>query len=393
MYQLVTQSIVVHIVLLRYTFTYERGCSIATSDLDNKQPLILNNYFNIFLPDNGKEIHIPKNETLIISCIEKNNYQLGSIKSPFVNITCFKDGTFLLGKNKVTFKDLLCKEYPKPTARVTKKKCGKSLQEIEVGFKIAEQFVQIFDVCFDSYLKTVFYSHFRLTKWINDRQNVARVNWRDDFYNKDGAAYTKKNQQKYLNTLLELPIDSEKIVKDNHLDFLSRGHLSAKADFYYAHQQSSTFFLINAAPQWQAFNNGNWKTLEIAVRNLAAARKLDLEIYTGTHEVLEMTTFKTKSKVEIYLHDNGLPVPLFFWKIVFDPKTETGVAFIGVNNPYITENELEDVKICRSISDRIKWVRFMEKRLDKGYSYACRLKDFVKVVKYLPPLRVAGVLE
>lgn len=44
--------------------------------------------------------------------------------------------------------------------------------------------------------------------------------------------------------------------------FLARGHLAAKTDFIYATGQRASFYFINAAPQWQPFNAGNWNRLE-----------------------------------------------------------------------------------------------------------------------------------
>lgn len=44
--------------------------------------------------------------------------------------------------------------------------------------------------------------------------------------------------------------------------FLARGHLAAKSDFVYATGQRASFYFINAAPQWQPFNAGNWNWLE-----------------------------------------------------------------------------------------------------------------------------------
>lgn len=44
--------------------------------------------------------------------------------------------------------------------------------------------------------------------------------------------------------------------------FLARGHLAAKSDYVFATGQRATFYFINAAPQWQPFNAGNWNWLE-----------------------------------------------------------------------------------------------------------------------------------
>jgi DNA/RNA endonuclease G (NUC1) len=64
--------------------------------------------------------------------------------------------------------------------------------------------------------------------------------------------------------------------------FLSRGHLTARVDFVFATQQQATFWLTNAAPQWQTFNGGNWNTLEMNVRTFIGQLNRDLIMYTGT---------------------------------------------------------------------------------------------------------------
>lgn len=66
------------------------------------------------------------------------------------------------------------------------------------------------------------------------------------------------------------------------LNFLSKGHLVANADFFYVSHQLSTYFYLNAAPQWQNINGGNWKIIEDSARSLAYALKTPLKMFTGT---------------------------------------------------------------------------------------------------------------
>jgi hypothetical protein len=49
--------------------------------------------------------------------------------------------------------------------------------------------------------------------------------------------------------------------------YFAQGHLAPDAAFVYDAFQDSTYFFINVAPQWQSFNNGNWKALEGATRD------------------------------------------------------------------------------------------------------------------------------
>lgn len=48
----------------------------------------------------------------------------------------------------------------------------------------------------------------------------------------------------------------------NSTKYLTRGHLAAKTDFVFATGQQASFYYINAAPQWNPINAGNWNRLE-----------------------------------------------------------------------------------------------------------------------------------
>lgn len=41
--------------------------------------------------------------------------------------------------------------------------------------------------------------------------------------------------------------------------YFAKGHLAPDADFVLEAEQDATYYYVNAAPQWQAVNNGNWK--------------------------------------------------------------------------------------------------------------------------------------
>ena len=70
-------------------------------------------------------------------------------------------------------------------------------------------------------------------------------------------------------TLHTLCTPGHKEILDNKQNFLVKGHLAPDAAFVYQEEADATYFFINVAPQFQAFNNGNWKALEIAIRKLA----------------------------------------------------------------------------------------------------------------------------
>ena len=57
-----------------------------------------------------------------------------------------------------------------------------------------------------------------------------------------------------------------------------QGHLAPDAAFVYNALQDATYYFFNVAPQFQSFNNGNWKALEINTRQLAEQLGRDLRV-------------------------------------------------------------------------------------------------------------------
>merc|ERR1711915_386536 len=69
-------------------------------------------------------------------------------------------------------------------------------------------------------------------------------------------------------------------------NYFAKGHLSPDAAFVYNVQQDATYYFVNVAPQFQSFNNGNWKALEYNTRDLATKLARDILVMTGTHGIL-----------------------------------------------------------------------------------------------------------
>ena len=51
-------------------------------------------------------------------------------------------------------------------------------------------------------------------------------------------------------------------------------HFWADAAFIYDFEQEATYFFINVDPQFQSFNNGNWKAAEAKARDMAQKQEL-----------------------------------------------------------------------------------------------------------------------
>ena len=93
--------------------------------------------------------------------------------------------------------------------------------------------------------------------------------------------YSKDEQRIMINSTLNIQTaeDAANVDRYNNLNgkpiieesknFFAKGHLSPDAAFIYQLEQYATYYYINAAPQFQSFNGGNWKQLESATREVA----------------------------------------------------------------------------------------------------------------------------
>lgn len=309
-----------------------------------------------------------------------------------------KDQQFrVLGKD-VQFSALNCTDYPAHVARYTGASCGGGFREIEIGFSVGTRFLPHIIACFDDVAQNAIYTRFNLTSKIAGYQSKfprPTVFLQSNFYTVHGVdrLYTRHSQRSTINTLLGLAKNDTKYVHPTDAYFLSRGHLTAKIDFIFGAQQRLTFYFVNAAPQWLTFNGGNWRLLEKNIRDYASNNSVDLIVYTGTYGISTLPHAKTGESTELFLYadENGntaIPVPEMYWKFVYDAVHKAGAVFLGVNNPYVNTT----TTICEDVSDKMKWLSWKKDDQQAGFSYACTIDDFMKVVSYLPRYDVRNLL-
>lgn len=214
----------------------------------------------------------------------------------------------------------------------------------------------------------------------------------DYFYGIDLDGLYKFETQLYTITkILNSAELAEKRMKKS-VQFLSRGHLAAKADFVYGAMQRATFWYLNTAPQWQSFNGGNWNSLELSVRHFVATNKLNLDVYTGVHGQMTMKDIDdTQQPIYLDVESRIVSVPKFYWKIIYDPLNKRGTAFVGLNDPFI-ESITDDVYICKDISEKISWLNWKPYDITGGISYACSIDDLRETVPNAPKLNVTDIL-
>lgn len=379
---------------LNITFIIE--CSITIrGGLTDPQPVFLKTDSTEFYPysDTGV-MKVDAGKTMQMFCPG----QFKSFASTLITATCVSGTTFKVDGTSYSFSELVCKSWPSFQAEKTGSTCNGGIL-IRVGFKVtASRFAEQMQICFNEQEEVTRYVRHTLNPGSNYYQTgVDRITFQTaGFFNGKNVdkLYTQATQKETINA--ELGYDAGKYFDTSNI-YLARGHMGAKADFNYGTQQRATFLFINAAPQWQSFNAGNWARVEDGVRAWVSKQKIDVNCYTG---VWGVTTLPNKNGVEtpLYLskdaNNNGLiPVPKIYFRVVIQPATKKGIVFVGVNNPHLTLDQIKkDYILCNDVSDKVTYINWDRTNIKTGYSYACEVSEFLKKVTHLPALTATGGL-
>lgn len=366
------------------------------------QPLILitlkNGEYDFLLPNDKKELRIPKNATITLSCPGKGNH-LQNFKTSSIEATCVDGKKFLVNQTIYHFTFFACDKMPKETVRrindQDRNQCR--YQSYEIGFLHQnDHFVQLFEICRNDKTYRTHYVKSNINRDVLGYQSgYPRPFWKYgehyDPYNMS-EIYKIDSQMRSLKLQLGSADLAKRYVKTGK-QYLNRGHLAAKADFVYGSQQSASFWLLNSAPQWSSFNSGNWLSVENAARKYARENKIDIEVYTGVHGTTNLIDVNgNKQDIYLYAHENGaraIPVPRFFWKVLHDRTSGSGLAFVGLNEPY-AQNVTNDMYLCPDISNEELdyWIGWDPLNIEKGVSYLCMVQELSRVVPDVPKFGV-----
>lgn len=394
---------------------FSGSCAVWMNDLPDFEPLFLlenytTDYLHAFvLPNSYGYLNFNAGDKFLVSCPDEGNLIVingEKTKTQLETAQCEKGTIFKITGKSVNLTSISCAHTTVGQTQTTNNNCGaqQTYQSIKIGFKVSEKFINHLEVCYDRTLKRSLYSHQILGYSITGgRYNLSSSKFNffaGDFYDKIQVAelYTKATQMKNINTMLSLPETDTRYIDDSSESkfFLSKGHYSAKADFFYGIQQTLTYYYVNAAPQWYTFNSGNWNTLEIKCREFATSKTLDLDVITGSYGVSKLLS-NSDTMTQLYLSkvsdtDKAIPVPRFYYKIVYDQKSNAGVAFVGVNNPYMFQPK-EDI-ICVDICDQIQWIGDLDrKNIELGYLYCCDVNDLKKTIEDIPVMNITSLLK
>ncbi|XP_042873187.1 uncharacterized protein LOC122253865 [Penaeus japonicus] len=372
------------------------------SDFPKISPLILDSSLKLVLPveENGTAVvRIPAETVLTLAC--PGSAFKGRGKNATVEAKCGGGRVLSVEGNVTKLSDLGCKKKPKSTVLGDLDFCGAadagSLTSI--GFQIDEsEFYEVISVCYDRNNETTLYSRHTIHGASIAAKDIDPK--RPSFKTSHGffsiamkSCYEKKSQLELMKDLIQDNKMAATYIYPKKQYYFAKGHLAPDADFVTEAEQDATYYYINAVPQWQAFNNGNWKYLEMATRNLAEYLETDLQIYTGAWGILELNDVNA-NPVEIFLgltfKQRVVPAPAVTWKVIYDEKSSRAVGVVGVNNPHITS---PPTPLCSDLCSSLPWIEFDVNDLGHGFTYCCSVQDLRAAIPHVPDLGEVSLLD
>lgn len=192
-----------------------------------------------------------------------------------VKIMCAEGTKFEHNSTLHDFNEFICLKWPKATAKRSDAKCFNESIIVDVGFKLDDRFLKVYSVCYNEEAERSYFTRNKLRPSSDAQEkSVERPHWdQADFYPGKhlNTLYARSKQRKAIADILGSETLAKEYVKDPNSDvYLTKGHLAARTDFFFANEQRATFFFINAMPQYQRFNSINWLALGMSSRERSA---------------------------------------------------------------------------------------------------------------------------
>ncbi|XP_050079717.1 uncharacterized protein LOC126567541 [Anopheles maculipalpis] len=383
------QKIFLYLTILASVVVLAHGQCTANiqTQLHVRAPLFLRNN-KLWAPD-GPSLQWSAGESTLIACPGSKIANTGTVTA---NIQCVSGQTFNLNGANVNLASVSCATDSTGSLQNTGQRCGNRGTLVNIGFDVPNVgFVTYIQSCYNMQTASVIYTrHIIPGKAINYRISDSN---RPSF--KTGGihlrvsprtSYIQPVQKKRFMKLLGSKVKANRFITTN--SFLARGHLSPHADGIFRPWQWATYFYINAAPQWQASNNGNWKLVEDAVRDVAGRLNEDVLIYTGTHGILTLPNVRGR-QIPITLETRGIQVPKWYWKIIKSPRMGASIALISNNDPFRRRMTAREM-LCTDVCAQYGWSKTSYRSFARGYTYCCKVADLRRAIPSIPAEAVAS---
>lgn len=213
----------------------------------------------------ARVISLAKSQRVTVSCLGTGNGMkvTGLQQNP---MTCTSNSKLqLINGTELPYASLGCLRVNREILVEKPKSCANGLGTlIRNGYPFGNQFISLYDMCHDKDLAMNYYS---VDTVYGRSANAADKKSRRPPFSQDiyypglnvNQLYTQVNQTETLAQILGSRELAAFYIKPNTQYFLSRGHLAPDGDFIDADSQRASYYFMNAAPQFQTFNGGNWR--------------------------------------------------------------------------------------------------------------------------------------
>lgn len=385
--------IILFIIFIIYAvYKVDGECSLVLNmDFGLPSPVYLRNG-QYLSPNNTGAVVLQQSDTVLVACpgrgrrVFTRNITTGYVA---VEAHCIINTTFRVERWIGQFSDIRCNMLPTANVEVIREKCYAGNSLIRVGYNIQSKIYPLYEACFDRNLLTTLYVKYQLTPAIvfHEFKQGSEKFYDSTLFKKVNInkAYTQQSQQ------IDAILGPEMHKKyTNKTQYIARGHLAARGDFIMRGQQAASYHYVNSAPQWQRGNAGDWAALESALRRRINTYGSPVVVYTGTMGVMSLPD-STGQPRDLYLefdeNNNGiLPVPLYFFKLVYDPVKKSAAAFVSINSSFYNGTVVERLTFCDAKCSRHAWLHW--RRNDGTHSFCCDYAALAAVVPHTPHLDV-----
>ncbi|XP_041968665.1 uncharacterized protein LOC121725679 [Aricia agestis] len=375
-------------------------CNLSLrADFGTPAPVYLRNG-ELLSPGADGGVSLRRAERLQVACPGTKKYVVVANQSTgadSIDIKCVRNSTFqAVGGSWVGgLREVTCTQPPWYGAEDVGA-CSGGNRLYRVGYRVSGELHARYSACFDRGRLHTLYVRELLSPANNYLQNGSRTGFIEgELFAKHSMnrLYKLEHQRRRFDELLGPGMGAKYVTKTQ---FLSRGHLAARADFPLVAEQRASFHYVNTAPQWQRGNAGDWAALEEALRRRVHSSGAPVTVYTGTWGVSTLPDARGQD-TELYLdvdtNNNGVvPVPLYFYKVVHDEANRTAVAFISINSSYYNSSRVDELTFCADVCDenpQYRWLRWRPR--DGTHSFCCTYQDFARKIQNLPKLDVRGL--
>uniref|UniRef100_A0A182N1Z5 DNA/RNA non-specific endonuclease/pyrophosphatase/phosphodiesterase domain-containing protein n=1 Tax=Anopheles dirus TaxID=7168 RepID=A0A182N1Z5_9DIPT len=359
----------------------------------------------LFLKQTGKQYELlqptgpfyewRRTEALEIGCSPAKN-EISSMSNSHASISCVDGQEFKVvgSQDRIAVGAVSCHSTVSGVIIPLESSCADGAGQLyDIGFNVKGlPFIKYFQVCYSADKSSAIYSEHQI---LGKAINHAQINNNRPAFKLGGVSstvrlasvYTQRHQLERFTELLGSTTQASKFIDSS--SYLAKGHLTPDGDAILDSWAAATYFFINAAPEWQVVNAGNWLRVENAARKVAAQLNDTVQVYTGVYDILQLPD-KDGKPVPLSLGDGGMvQVPKWLWKVIVHQPSNTSIALITLNNPFAGNGEA----LCEDICSRYGWHQKEFQDLRKGFTYCCSLTEARKAIKLISKsIKSNGVL-